>query len=107
MGSIFYLLKIQIFVYKRRLRVRATCVRMRLVDQTIDLPLFKLLEAQFKIYHAFIQSVFVDAKHEDIVLELYASILNNLPIKETVKHLIDQDKPRDSFLILSTTRYGS
>ena len=52
--------------------------------------LFELLECQFKNYHNFIQLVFKGAKHEDVILELYASILNNLPIKETVRNLIDQ-----------------
>lgn len=52
--------------------------------------LFELLECQFKNYHSFIQLVFKGAKHEDVVLELYASILNNLPIKKTVQNLIDQ-----------------
>jgi len=66
--------------------------------------LFELLENQFKTHYSFVQAVFNGGKHGDIVLELYASILNNLPIKETVKHLIDLDQPRDAFVLLSTSR---
>ena len=63
------------------------------------------LENNLKNHINFIKSVFGDEECGNVLLQLYSSILNNLPVKETIKNLSQGERePEESFVTLGSIR---
>ena len=68
---------------------------------------YEELENNLKSHVAFIKSVFGEEQSGNVLLELYSSILNNLPIKETIKNVTwsrGDREPEESFVTLGSIR---
>jgi len=73
------------------------------------LTIYEEIKNKLKNHITFIKAVFdtEESGYGNILLELYSSVLNHLPVKETIKNLTIEDEPEESFITLGSIRLMS
>ena len=94
--------------------IKTTRSQMKIIWEEKDekdriLTIYEEIKNKLKNHITFIKAVFdtEESGYGNILLELYSSVLNHLPVKETIKNLTIEDEPEESFITLGSIRLMS